>query len=298
MMATVDCPLCGASGAAPLGAKEVEAVSYPLARCAACALVFVTHVPAAAELQRYYDRLWAEESDPSRTEQTATVQGIEAARFQRRLSELSRLTLPGQLLDVGCKDGAFLCAAHSAGWTVAGVELSAAAAQPAHAAGLHVFVGALEAAPFAPGRFDVVTLWHIIEHVPRPLDLLRAIHRVLKPQGLLAIETPNIAGRGFRRHGLDWQYLTPPAHLRYFSTASLRAAFARTGYTVVAERFEGGTGVGPQLSRARLGGLRQWALAHYRWVWPLKRLYLALFGRLAPSDDIMIIHARKREPRT
>ena len=85
------CPLCGASGAVPLGVKEVEQMAYPLARCAACALIFVTRVPTPTDLQRYYERLWAEESGPAQAQQTATTRGIEALRFRRRLSELARL---------------------------------------------------------------------------------------------------------------------------------------------------------------------------------------------------------------
>lgn len=289
------CPLCGAVTLEALGSKTVRDTTYPLARCTACQLVFVTQLPSPDALAAYYAQVWAAAQSPERAAEQVIDRGIEAERFRRRLRELGRLAgAPGRLLDVGCRDGAFLTLARDAGWSVAGVELAAEAAQRAHARGLEVSVGTLETAPYPPSSFDVITLWHILEHVPDTCRLLQHVARLLKPRGWLAIETPHVAGRGFRRHSLQWEYLTPPDHLRYFSVPSLRHALEATGYDLCQQRFEGGTGLGPQASRLGLDGVRRWALAHYRWLWPLKRAYLAVGGALAPGNDILIAYARKR----
>lgn len=289
------CPLCCATTVNPVGHKQVRETTYPLARCAQCCLVFVTGIPSPEALASHYAQEWAEAQHPSQAERRTVDQGIEAMRFRRRLKELSHWAAPpGRLLDVGCKDGAFLALAQARGWRVHGVELSHAAAAAAQARGVEVFVGTLEETPYAQGTFDVITLWHIIEHVPQPLELLRTVHRLLQPHGLIALETPNIGGRGFHRHGLEWEYLTPPAHLRYFGPRSLGYALGQAGFEVLKTRCEGGTGLGPRLTAVGLHGVRQWALDHYQWVWPLKRAYLALFGWLAPSDDIVIVYARKK----
>lgn len=294
-MSDLVCPLCDGATIESLGSKTVRGTAYPLARCTTCQLVFVAQPPLPDTLAAYYAQAWAAAQEPDRAAQQAIDRGIEAARFRRRLRDLGRLVAaPSRLLDVGCRDGAFLALARDAGWSVAGVELAPEAARRAQARGLEVCAGTLEAATYSPGSFDVITLWHILEHVPDSRRFLQSVARLLAPRGWLAIETPHVAGRGFRRHGLQWEYLTPPDHLRYFSLPSLRHLLETTGCDVIRQRYEGGTGLGPQASRVGLDGLRQWALAHYRWVWPLKRAYLAIGGAFAPSDDIMIVYARKR----
>jgi len=287
------CPVCGGESAQPLGCKRVETRDYTVTRCPQCQLVYITEMPTPHALEEHYERAWHEEHAPTRCHDAATDHGIERLRFQRRLRELGRWTPPGRLLDVGCKDGAFLLLARAAGWQVAGLELSASAAATAQHHGLDVCVGTLDEAPYADGSFDVVTMWHLLEHVPQPLTLLRRVAHLLKLRGVLALETPNVEGRAFHRQGVAWEYLVPPEHLRFFGPHSLSLALQLTGYELLEQRFEGGTGVGPVLSQVGLQRLRRWALAHYRVVWPLKRAYLALCGRLAPSDDLMIVYARR-----
>jgi 2-polyprenyl-3-methyl-5-hydroxy-6-metoxy-1,4-benzoquinol methylase len=134
------------------------------------------------------------------------------------------------LLDIGCGDGAFLAIARDCGWRVLGVELDPAAAARAARRGLEVVQGDIGALDGHEGRFDAVTLSHVIEHVHDPLHLLRACHRLLKPGGQLWLETPNIDSCGHRLYGSHWRGLEAPRHLVVFNATSLLAALRLSGF--------------------------------------------------------------------
>ncbi len=137
---------------------------------------------------------------------------------------------PGRALDVGCGDGDFLAHLRRRGWQVVGLELSAAAAGRARERGVEVREEELEAAGFAPGSFDLVTLWHVLEHLPDPRRALEEARRVLRPGGLLVLEVPNISSPTFRLCGERWFPLDVPRHLQHFDPRSLERILALSGF--------------------------------------------------------------------
>lgn len=124
--------------------------------------------------------------------------------------------------------GLFLSLAVQRGWPAEGLEYSADSAEEArNKRGLKVRTGALERGMFAPGSFDVITLWDVIEHVPDPRTVLELATELLAPGGVMMVKTPNcdglyprlalaLAGRlGF------WGHPDPPGHLFQFSVSTL-----------------------------------------------------------------------------
>jgi 2-polyprenyl-3-methyl-5-hydroxy-6-metoxy-1,4-benzoquinol methylase len=149
------------------------------------------------------------------------------------------------LLDVGCATGSFLSLAQAKGWECRGVEVSAfAAAQARERTGCEIFCGKLEDAPFGSGTFDVITMWDLLEHLPDPLQGLEKARRLLKPSGLLLVNTPNensllrqVARFVYRGSG-GW--ITAPVnhlyhryHLHYFAAQTLTVLFRRAGFELV-----------------------------------------------------------------
>ena len=110
--------------------------------------------------------------------------------FQEVLDRVHRFKQPGELLDIGCATGAFLDMARKQGWKVKGVEFSSWASQYARENfKLDVFTGSLEAASFPSASFDVITALDVFEHLKDPVGFLAEVHRILRPEGLLVINT-------------------------------------------------------------------------------------------------------------
>jgi len=121
----------------------------------------------------------------------------------------------GRLLDVGCASGRFIRQMSEIGWRVTGIELDREAAAKARRVSTDVFVGDPVDADFAPGAFDVITSFHVIEHLPRPLETLRRMLTWLAQGGLIIVEVPNAAGAGGRLFERYWSGLGFPRHLTH-----------------------------------------------------------------------------------
>jgi 2-polyprenyl-3-methyl-5-hydroxy-6-metoxy-1,4-benzoquinol methylase len=141
---------------------------------------------------------------------------------------------PGRLLDVGCGDGQFLATMRQWGWQVTGVEPDPAAAGVAHSRGLDVRIGTVSEAGLEFDSYDVVTLSHVIEHVPDPVSTLRACTKLLKPGGVLHATTPNAGSDGAIRFGPHWRGWECPRHLLVFCKAGLLLAASAAGLTETA----------------------------------------------------------------
>jgi 2-polyprenyl-3-methyl-5-hydroxy-6-metoxy-1,4-benzoquinol methylase len=180
----------------------------------------------------------------------------------RRRSVADRLALlescrrqPGNLLDVGCGTGLFVCATQNAGWAATGVDASAWAVANGRqrCPGARFRVGLLPDIDFSPGSFDVVTLWDVLEHVPRPVELLERIRSWLALDGWLLLSLPNAGSRIARVMGKHWVLLLRE-HLWYFSPATIATLLSRAGFVV--------TDVRPKLVSFSLWNIMQ-RLAQY-----------------------------------
>lgn len=154
-------------------------------------------------------------------------------RRQKRDAEFRYLPKPrpGQrLLDIGCGNGDFLVNARDAGWDVVGIDPDAKAVAVAAQRGLEVGTGSIELFAGASGCFDAITLSHVLEHLHEPLPFIRSVHRLLKADGVLFVDTPNIESRGARRWGRNWRGLETPRHLVLFSRMGLIGMLQAGGF--------------------------------------------------------------------
>ena len=232
----VACPLCGARGEA--GARQVGA--WRIARCSGCGLAYLNPRPAVAELPRLYgaDYFTRDISDAAEdlwrltpAEETARV-----AVQSRRLDLIERFALRrGRLLDVGCGPGYVLAQARARGWQVRGRELSEWACRYARERlGLDVRPGTIADETRDDGLYDVIALYHTLEHLPDPLPALERARALLRPGGRLVIEVPNYGGLDARMFGDRWEGLRLPYHLTHFEPATLRRLAERAGFRVLA----------------------------------------------------------------
>ena len=232
------CPVC-------LSGQDVawllEKNGCQLHYCSVCDHIFVDPQPAPEQITSLYS---SERGSGERPKPVFDSTSAVPRKFHRSLARITARVRTGQLLDVGCSNGAFLFLAKEAGFDVSGVELDPAAAAIARANGLAVVVGTLGEAGFAEASFDVVHLSDLIEHVPDPESLLREVRDLLRPSGILLVLTPNhdaffprATYRLYRLLGISWSHPTPPEHLHQFSRTSLGLMLRRAGFDTVEEHY-------------------------------------------------------------
>lgn len=155
------------------------------------------------------------------------------AILNRQFRHLPPVPLGGRLLDVGFGDGSFLENARSIGWDVVGVDPDIETVENARERGLDVYHGSLEVLAGMSNCFDVITMNHVIEHLYDPVASLRECYRLLKPNGYIWLETPNINSLGYSRFQENWRGLEPPRHLVLFNPESLTNALLEVGFSSV-----------------------------------------------------------------
>ena len=147
----------------------------------------------------------------------------------------------GRLLDVGFGSGAFLKAAGEMGWNAHGIDFDPKAVEVARARGLSVSCASVAELAVQENQYDVITISHVIEHVHEPIALLRNLYHLLKPGGLLWLDTPNLSSYGARRFGSDWRGLEPPRHLVLFTPQSMIGALTTVGFQQISQHWHGMT---------------------------------------------------------
>jgi len=152
--------------------------------------------------------------------------------LNRRYRHIPKISSDASVLDVGFGDGSFLERAANAGWTVTGVDSDLVTVHAAKKRGLNVLHGGIETLDDMSSHFDVITLSHVIEHVHDPRAVLRRAYRLLKPGGIIWLETPNIDSFGHRRFGRHWRGLEPPRHLVLFNWDSLENLLEEEGFSL------------------------------------------------------------------
>ena len=198
---------------------------YPVFRCADCGLEFVAPIPSTAELAEYYDRSYAVPLE---------MYAAAGARNLARIVDLERFCPSrGNLLELGASYGHSLALARDRGWSVTGVELSPTASDHARKHfGLTVYSRDIAEVPLPDASFDAIVMWHVLEHVRNPRDQLLRLAALLKPGGVLGLRVPNIRSFGARVAGEWWPWMCPPAHLWFFSSATLPRLLEECGFDV------------------------------------------------------------------
>ena len=136
-----------------------------------------------------------------------------------------------KLLDVGCGSGAYLAMARELGWRTYGVESNPAAAQYAlKTLDLEVQTGDFGEASYPEKHFDVITMWHSLEHFSDPLQIIRKVRALLKDDGMLMIGVPNFASLDRNLFRESWNGLEIPLHAWHFTPASLQYLLKESGF--------------------------------------------------------------------
>jgi 2-polyprenyl-3-methyl-5-hydroxy-6-metoxy-1,4-benzoquinol methylase len=239
------CPLCGGRDeellleAPDANPGPGPALRFAVVRCRGCAMVYTNPRPDAASIGNFYPADYRPHRRPRKMRQagrTSTVGRWTGRSFPERDGGLPWVG-QGRLLDFGCGGGGYLKRMAEQGWQVTGLDAAIGAVrQVQEGFGLRALVGSLPHPDLAPASFDVVTMWHSLEHVHRPLEILREALRLLVPGGKLVVACPNLDSWAFRAFGPSWFALDLPRHLLHFTPQTLAAMLMAGGFRVESVR--------------------------------------------------------------
>lgn len=190
------CELCGENSLQLLYPFN----DFNIVRCKQCGLVKASFPVNKNDLRKMYNSSYYDERKEYFFENCVTSHNIDEENsniqdFRKGLSLIEKYKTGGKLLDVGCALGVFLRLAKERGWETCGIDISSYASMYARQNfGIDVHTGELRDVQFADKTFDVITLWDVFEHFTNPAEQLFEIHRILKDDGIILINTPNEAG--------------------------------------------------------------------------------------------------------
>ena len=220
-----DCPICSHNKNKLLHRLDKGVLRI----CDTCRVVFFAPMPTQEELSDFYNDGYHDNFSQSTMAGSSFaenryqyLEGLLATYSPSLVAQSER-----SLLDVGCGTGDFLQVAKRAGWTIAGTEISQGAVERAAIKlGNCIFEGDILSLNLPTASHDLITSYHVIEHLIDPVEKLRRCYQLLSPRGALFVETPNINSLGSRVRGPKWSHIIPPEHVVYFSPSSLEICAA------------------------------------------------------------------------
>lgn len=237
----VACYLCGCGNSREFITAEDDLTGKPgrfrFVQCTGCGLAYQNPRVPLERIGEYYD-------DDYIAHRKRRTWGVLTPLFERAMNKLdadkdtlvSRYVSLGSssdVLDVGCAVGTFLQRLRQRyGAHVAGVDFKNLSASPS-LSGVEFHCGLFYDAALESERFDLVTMWHFLEHDYDPMRSLRTAARVMRPDGRLVIEVPRLDSRTFRWFGDRWPGLQAPQHTVLFDRESLLRAVRGAGLEVV-----------------------------------------------------------------
>ena len=236
---TVACPLCAGRSYKMTYTFFDGYGSYSLVQCSDCGFQFLNPRPTAATIGIYYDAqnytpfLSSGKSGSVFNRMYSWIRNYSVA-WKRRKIEQFRKT--GYVLDIGCGTGEFLREMSLHNWETKGLEPSKEASGFARTAyGLDVTTGFVDEQSLHSirGPFDVITMWHALEHLHMPADALNILKEKLSDNGLLVIAVPNVSSYDAGVYGKDWVALDVPRHLLHFTPSTMKNLLSSAGMEVV-----------------------------------------------------------------
>jgi len=223
-LATPVCPVCDGQ---PNQAPDIS--GHPMLRCRECQLVYARDRDVPVGL---YESAYSEEGDYANHFALARAQLEGTIPFNWSHQWVFDRVHPfgrARVLDLGCGVGSALCIAKRSGWVPHGQDISQNALRAAREVFGHVtFSESVDELAARGERFELVTAFNLIEHIPQPLAYLKTIRQLVTDDGYLGVVVPNYDSYAMRHTRLsEW---LPPFHLNFFTTQSLESTFNKAGF--------------------------------------------------------------------
>lgn len=231
------CPLCHS--------EKIEMWAnldnYPVAKCSDCTFVFTKNINFD-ELTKLYQKenYYTEQggsgfhvTDSNTDSFDSTGDDYFKTYRLQPASNLLQNQKTIRYLDIGCSAGHMLQIAKNMGWQAKGIEISPVAVEFGRKRGLDITQSSVDEYNFSKNSFDLISMFHVLEHVFHPREELKKIKTALSPNGFLIIEVPNIASLPAKMRKSSWKGLLVPYHLWHFNKSTLPKLLDEVGYEVI-----------------------------------------------------------------
>ena len=208
--------------------NSVSKENFELYRDESLDLLITYPQPKEEELGKYYESDdYISHTDGKRSMFEKAYHFVKGIALKNKLQLINDLQKEkGKLLDIGAGTGEFLMVAKENGWQTTGIEPSDKARNIALKKGVFL---ADSLADLEDHSFDVISMWHVLEHVPNLENQIKELKRLLKPTGTILIAVPNFNSYDAKYYKEFWAAYDVPRHLWHFSKAAIKGLFAKEG---------------------------------------------------------------------
>jgi SAM-dependent methyltransferase len=233
-----NCPACGAAN--PQFSFQctdhfLTKERFDILHCTVCCVFFTYPQPGTEEIGRYYrSEKYISHSDTSKGIVNKMYRFVRGISVQNKFRLVSRYSSRGSLLDIGCGTGHLLRAFADKGWETRGIEPG----EEARGYAVDKFGLKVEDEPalatLPDASFDVVSMWHVLEHVHDVRERMKQVKRLLKEDGLAVVALPNHAAWDAKHYGPLWAAWDVPRHLYHFNREAVAKLARESGFVVKA----------------------------------------------------------------
>ena len=235
------CPLCGGQSLKhTLTCTDYYASGeeFEVVRCVHCGFMMTQQVPVEAEIGRYYETPdYISHSDTRKGIMNQIYHAVRRYMLSRKavLVERASKMKQGNLLDYGTGTGYFPHTMACRGWSAKAIEKNAKAREFAREH-FSLDVEAEDAlATYPDASFDVITLWHVMEHLEHLNEMWHTLSRLLKDRGVLVVAVPNPASKDAERYREMWAAYDVPRHLWHFTPSTMKKFGSKHGFVLEEE---------------------------------------------------------------
>lgn len=213
----------------------VSKEKFTIVQCASCGFHFTNPRPEEAKVGKYYQSEdYVSHSDTKKGLINSLYHYARKFTLKKKLKLVTSVSTKrqGTLLDMGCGTGAFLNTCKEAGWKVQGIEPSTDARDIAKKNyGLDLYdVNSWE--KFPDNSIDVITTWHVLEHVYKLEEEVKQVRRTLVSGGTFVVALPNCSSADAQFYGHHWAAYDVPRHIWHFTPADVKRFFEKQGFTL------------------------------------------------------------------
>lgn len=224
---------------------------YSFYKCTGCTLVQIRPFPNKKKIDKYYSYVDGDNHAKIKNQQINFLHRLPFGKtmlkkyidlcYRQRYQLIMKLHSKGKILDIGCGEGSFLKKFPSEKWKRTGIEINKNLATMAHRTVKHakIITVPVELSTLPKQNFDIVTMWHVLEHIQNPKIVLKSLKKIISPHGYLVIEVPHGNSLYRKLFSTHWQLLLLPQHIFFWTKKSIKFALNEAEFDVISISYVG-----------------------------------------------------------